>query len=96
MQRNPFQSDTEDEPVADSAQPLESVHAPASVTPTPPATRLPGGILRVSAWDQIDTEFVVSAMEEIQEFTAFHFLPIAQNLTSEHIRSFLECAAVKR
>jgi hypothetical protein len=91
MQRNPLDSDAE--------EPLESIE-PLHPNPTPPAvtttTTPSGGILRLSAWDQLDTEFVVSAMEEIQEFTAFHFLPIAQNLTSDHVRSFLECAAVKR
>ena len=42
--------------------------------------------------DQIDPECLVAALAEIQDFTQFHFLPLAEHLTADHIESFLQQA----
>lgn len=53
----------------------------------------------VSVQDEVtfslDPEFIVTAMEELKEFATYHFLPLAEHLTSDHIESFLRCALVK-
>jgi len=43
----------------------------------------------------LDPEFIVSAMEELKEFATYHFLPLVEHLTSDHIESFLHSALVK-
>jgi hypothetical protein len=35
---------------------------------------------------------LVTALAEIQEFTQFHFLPLAEHLTTDHLDSFLRLA----
>lgn len=44
------------------------------------------------AQDQVDPEWVVTALADIQEFTQFHFLPLAESLTAEHLETFLRQA----
>jgi hypothetical protein len=44
------------------------------------------------AQDQTNPEWIVAALAEIREFTQFHFLPLAEHLTADHLESFLQSA----
>jgi hypothetical protein len=68
-------------PFDDEATPLYS---------TGPAEEEKRSTRSFRAQHQVDPECIAAALAEIQEFTQFHFLPLAEHLTADHLESFLQ------